>query len=420
MLVERDSVITKNRVLGRLEFFLLLGFLIVLPWLEAPKNLLLYSFLIAWAWRSYVTKSWGHRISWFEWPLLVILFLSLLSNLLTPFDFLLTLSNSIDFYSIALLGLCLYRTAFSREQQKAVFIAVLSGIGIAIFDGFLRGKPFPSLNSVGHVNHVAIYLGTFAVAIVGALTAVRSVIARLGLSVALLVTLYLAVETHSRNVIYAIGLTAVILAVVLVWIGRLRSAVAVVLCLLIAAVSVVSTTPDFWAKQLTHSQGQIRVVDEGRYRIWRGAILIAQEKPLFGWGAGNFSLSHTPLRVEKLLDQRGERYDPRRFLFVSHAHNLTLNWLVERGLLAIIIFYSWALLLTYSLIKTVKSTMRRVDTLPFVAPTFAAFGALTFSVIAGLGNTTWHHEHGLLTMVIASVFTPWGFVKSNFPLPVQG
>ena len=144
-----------------LELIFLSFFLAFLPSLEAPKNIFLGSYLITALYRQsqFPSSKWG---IW-DWVFLSLIASSLLSAL---FPFMAGGSEWKGFKGMLLwviFGWTLYRSEYNEKEKKYLFIfAILMTIPPLIFGlaqyFILHTKDTLQLQSVGHVNHSAIYL----------------------------------------------------------------------------------------------------------------------------------------------------------------------------------------------------------------------------------------------------------------------
>ena len=128
-----------------------------------------------------------------------------------------------------------------------------------------------------------------------------------------------------------------------------------------------------------------------RDQLWRVAGLAFLQQPVFGIGNDRFrTLSKASLCAPPRDCGAAPLY------FTSHAHSLYANTLAERGALGLASLA--ALLACWARAVWRGRDRARVDP-AYAAVWSAALGAFLVAVLAGLLNTTLHHEHGLLSMV---------------------
>ena len=109
--------------------------------------------------------------------------------------------------------------------------------------------------------------------------------------------------------------------------------------------------------------------DESRLLIWRIAIDMIRERPLFGWGLGNYKFQY-PLRIVGLNAQE---------TYVGHPHNLWLMLGCEAGLLVAIALTIWVGVICF---RAVKQLMQApVSDRAIILSYLAAFwGCMAFSL----------------------------------------
>ena len=97
--------------------------------------------------------------------------------------------------------------------------------------------------------------------------------------------------------------------------------------------------------------------------------------------------------------------------YTSHAHNRFVNTLVEGGLLGLLGLLILVVGVGGLLRRNVKYISSRTDTNNAVFWVIGANSLIVVTVI-GLFNTTLHHEHGILAMILIAVSCR-SFTKSN-------
>ena len=140
------------------ELGLLVLFLLMVPIYEAPKNIFLAMYFIYWFARRMRNSCWGESHVFFETAVWSIFGFSLLTTFFSVDFYIKHWSDYLDSFKIGLVGVLTLRTAWNREIISALLISVGAGIILAVLEGVVRGGAFPSLNSVGHINQVGIYL----------------------------------------------------------------------------------------------------------------------------------------------------------------------------------------------------------------------------------------------------------------------
>lgn len=388
----------QNHRLGRYEFLALAGLLFVLPLLEAPKNLLWLTFVLLWLGRAVLTDvgwggSWRHGR---DLPFALLLAAAALSCLLAaPFPQ--NWGEVGDVLRYTLLGWLLARSRMSDKQCLTLLAALLTGTLIAAALGWWQWqisgeKSLFELKSVGHTNHSAIFLTIVALGTFGALVALWSSLSggwRVSLLLAWLGQTWLLVTGESRGALlaYAVGLVVLLIALPpprwrLPLLGFIGLSLAVML----------ASNPYLIVKTTGQLKGDtLPTISSYRVELARTALEAARQHPLNGIGAGNFRLA-TAEQVAAWLGTRNETYNPGRYFHSGHAHNLYFNTLAERGLLggAALLFLALAWL---------RRLMQRPGDSPQTTLIWSVgLAGLVGVFVAGLFNTSLHHEHGLLAM----------------------
>ena len=293
----------------------------------------------------------------------------------------------------------------SRELRWLLGALVLSTVvGLAhgywnLWSGNGRSGTL-QLNSVGHVNHTAIYLAIMLGVCASWLFACwhawprnRRVVA---LAVAALMLVSLVV-TASRAAVGVGFLLVLILA--LAWWPRWRAPLLASLAVIaVASALIAGLGAQVLRKQLDNADAQN--VLSFRDGIWRMGLAAWEKYPWFGVGKDNYGrISHELVRSWRT--EAGKDYDEARYVRFPHAHSLYVNTLAERGAVG---FASLAAVLLASLAALLRYRPRPDD------GNFAWLawgGALSgWIVTAGIGtvNTTLHHEHGLLAALLLGLW----------------
>jgi O-antigen ligase len=382
----------------RVEAGVLLAFAFVLPLFEAPKNLLWLVFVAIWLANRFRGRDFGGR--WDRWDTLIVLWIAsgfaaaAFAGLHDD-----EWRAAADIVRYATVAWLLKRSRYPDRTWTGLALAILAGTVVALAWGYAalpRTHLQLQMNSVGHVNHSAIYL---AIVLGLALAATRAWWSSWGWgrragALALLAAFALSLQwMESRGAIgAAFVMSAALLGVEALRQRRpLRTTVLVVLA---AAAAVLLATPAFIEKNLRFMEaGKFLNVRDG---VWRVGFYAWREYPAFGVGMDNFHRIR-PENVREWNAKHGEPFEPEALLFTSHGHSLYVTALAERGLVGLgmllAVLVAWAAFL-------VRSTPGAGA--PPLHWTYwgGAAAAWIVSVLVGLVNTTLHHEHALLAMLL--------------------
>jgi O-antigen ligase len=190
-----------------------------------------------------------------------------------------------------------------------------------------------------------------------------------------------------------------VLVLALAWWPRWRAPLA---ASAVAVVLVVSLSIGFRAgvvkKEMEYAAtGNVISFRDG---IWRMGIAAWEKYPWFGVGKDNYGLRSQDL-VHTWRTEAGREYDPKKYDQQPHAHSLYVNTLAERGIVG---FAGLAALLLAWLAALLRHRPR-----PEAGDSaWLLWGgaASAWIVTAGVGvvNTTFHHEHGLLSVLLLGLW----------------
>ena len=383
-----------------MELFALFAFAFVLPLLEAPKNLLwlVYSGLwIANRWRARnfgpAPDAWDGLIAvWIASGYFSAAFAGLHhQEWISAFDLL-------RYGSILLF---LKRAGYDEGVLRRLLFFLVSGTLIGLAWGYygLRvtgARSTLGLNSVGHVNHSAIYVAiVFGIALAWVreswLTVTSSRHAA-GLTVCLALAFSLAVMESRAAVGAAFVIVLFVLGARSVRKGKatwpvLVGALAIGAALLAAKPEVVRKN-----SMLLDKSNFLAYRDA----VWRTGLEGLREFPLFGVGMGNYSYVNFE-RIEEWRRARGEPLDRTTLRLQAHAHSLYINTLAERGLAGFAVLMAvlgaWAWTLVRDWPPSGSSPVRWTYW-------SGALAAWLVAVLVGIVNTTLHHEHALLSTML--------------------
>jgi len=397
--------------LGRiLELVILSLFIIAIPNFEAPSNILYGLFLLTWLINRSVNQSENFGGPWraFDSVILIWMLADIFINLASLYH---ThspagLLGGIDLLRYSSVLWMISRSAYSPKQIFIILsIALLGTLGglIPAFHAYISAHydidQF-NLKTLGQRNHTAIYLDlifgvTFSFLLafwkktnlaLKILGLIILIILSLGLlagasraafGAAFSITLFLALIFYSRSKLISFVLTSLII---------------------LASLSTLIFHPMVLQRQESWEHSGT----DPRSCIRHAAILTFEQSPLVGFGSHQYRFAASDAHIQTWSDLKYKNIpDSARpcFGFAPHAHNLYLNTLAEMGLVgfgALILFLiSWLVFL----IKYYPRPKINPDNLAMALWASAACALITDAGI-GLVNTTIHHAHGLLSMII--------------------
>jgi len=390
------------------EFFWLLALVFFLPLFEAPKNICWLGYLLTWLYNRIRKRDWGGP--WDRWDSLIALWIA--SGYVVAAFAGIRGDEWGDATDLLRYGSVLWLAKRSRYRERALLSilgTLIAATLIALAWGYwemywemYRGKTDATLglNSVGHVNHTAIYL---AIVFGVSLSFLVSYMGRVGHAVSLLSSLAAGVlivsvfVTESRAAIGAAAAFAVVFAGVLGARKRTGAVKGTLIALLGMAV-ILAVKPGVLDKTLDKTEQGLAF--SYRDKIWSNGLVEWRQFPLFGVGMGNFG--HASLdQLREWNKPRSWNIQPTPEGLQAHGHSLYLTTLAERGLVGFSILFAvlfaWAVALAKSL--------PRVQDTPLDWTLFgAALAGWLVTVAVGLVNTTLHHEHGILAALLLGLW----------------
>jgi O-antigen ligase len=382
------------------EHAALIALAVVLPLLEGPKNLFWILYVALWLANRARARDFGGP--WDRWDTLIVLWIAsaqaavVFAGLGADWH---AVTDVVRYASVLWL---MKRSRYSERVLVALLVALAAGTLVALGVGYYRilwttQYTHLGLKSVGHVNHSAIYL---AIVLGATLIATRAwwrhaaAPWRIG---ALLCTLIFAVSLFVMQSRAAVGAAIPVAAVLLVAYavrhrhGMRRLAIGAAILVGIGLV----VKPEVVEKNFVQIErsGTLLAFREG---IWHAGLLAWREFPVFGVGVHSWGRISEE-RVKDWAAKRGENVDTGDLVFSSHGHSLYVNTLVERGVLGLAavlaVLVAWAVALFRHIPDAASSPLRW----SYWGGSAAAW---MVAVIVGLVNTTLHHEHALISVLL--------------------
>lgn len=390
--------------LFQFEAFAICAFAFVLPQFEVPKNVLWIAYVLLWLANRWRSRDFGG--SWDGWDSLFAAWIA--SAYLSAMFAGLQNSEWKSAFDVARYGIILWlmrRSRYGEDTLRMVLACLVLGTLAALVSGYSSllfvpspdGQPrYLGLRSVGHVNHSAIYLAiAFAAALAWVRGSWRNETAKhrsLGLAICAAFALSIFVMQSRATVGVALLVGFVLLAVYAFRSGKrlwkvLAGAILIVIALMITKPGVVEKN------SLRMKEANLFAF---RDRIWQTGVEAWRQFPAFGVGMGNFGRISLP-RMEQWSKERGDQFDRSRVLPQAHAHSLFINTAAERGTVGLAVLLAVLAAWIVSLARAVPATG---DSAVRWAYWGGALGAWLVAVLVGLVNTTMHHEHALISVML--------------------
>lgn len=379
----------------------LCAFIVSLPLFEAPKTvflciLLVFGLILIWLNKVKLELDDGFILAFIVSGYVVALFSGVHHE---------EWRGSTGLALIGLLLLTIKKISISDPNRRRISMMVLLSTLIATLHGFwllfvTHKLNALELNSVGHVNHSSIYLvESFAFNLALAMTLKRadSLAFKLFTLCCLVVTAVAVMISDSR----ASAMTLALIAFLISMSFFKKSKWPIVLVFVATAVSL----GYMYASKASIIQKHIDQTATGPYvgprqMVWNSALLIWRQYPIFGIGIRNYSRATKDIQAQ-WLEKEGKHFSDQDYLPISHAHNLYLNTLAERGVFGF--FVLMAMLLRISIL-IYKHRPTEKDNDIYWASWCAALGVLGVVFGNGLFNTTLHSEHGMLAVLLIGLW----------------
>jgi O-antigen ligase len=397
----------------RLEFAALIGLAAVLPLLEGPKNLFWALYVLAWLANRARARDFGGP--WDRWDSVIVGWIGAAFAAVAFAGLGSEWRDTVDVVRYASVLWLMKRSRYSDRVLIALLVALAVGTLAALAVGYYRillteNYRFLGLKSVGHVNHSAIYLAiAFGATLMATRAWWRSTTApwRIG---ALVTTLIFTISLFVMQSRAAVG-AALVVAVVLLLAYTVRHRRGMRRLALAAAIL---TGLGLAAKPEVVEKNYLQIERSGtllafREAIWQAGLLAWRDHPIFGVGVHSWGEIDEQVLEESAL-RRGEPLDLDGLMFSSHGHSLYLNTLVEQGVVGLAAVLAVLVLWAVELARRIPGS-----TAPPLEWSYwgGAAAAWMIAVIVGVVNTTLHHEHALISMLLLGAWlsyarsTPW-------------
>lgn len=392
-----DNASSTVKLTRRIEFWLLIALILFVPLLEAPKNVVWLCYLLLWLFNRVGQRKKGEGWDLWDGLIAIWVFSGFIGGAFAGLHFN-EWREPLDVVRYGLLLWAVKRSGYTQTDLRRLVWMVAASTLIALAFGLwcryvAHTTSALQLNSVGHVNHSAIYLViSFGVALAYTFAYWREMRCGWQIGWSLINLLFVAgiLLSASRAAVGMIPLLSIGLA--LVWCRRSpRPLLAVVIAGMLIGVFAIGTRIEVVIKH--EYNVETNNVLSYRGQIWESAITAWRKYPLFGVGMGNFG-EIDARHVKQWSEELGEPFDSSRYLQIAHAHSLYFNTLAERGLFGATVLAAIMLTWLFGLIH--RMPFAKSDNLTWLLWGGSLSAWLT-TVVIGTVNTTLHHEHGMLS-----------------------
>lgn len=384
-----------------IETALLAALAFFLPLLEAPKNILWLAWVLTWLVNRVRSRDFGAR--WDAWDSLILLWIA--SPYIAAAFAGLHANEWRGSNDVLRYGLVLWlvkRGGYGERDVKLVLSALAVAVLVGLPGAYIRlaDRGWLEMHSVGQVNHTAIYLDIILGMCVAWLLAEWRSLPQWARVVGIVVIAAFGASVIASKSRAAVGVAVILLLVIgLVWRKRSWRPLAVL------GLSIAISLGTAWAARLgvvTKHLHNVEVGDTLAYRdkYWSTGIAAWQRFPLFGVGMENYSKVTVDM-VRRWREEAGRPFDPDLYWRGSHGHSLYLNTLTERGAFGFLVLMA---VLVAWLASLIRGLPRADDPDRKWMLWGGAFSAWFVTVGTGLVNTSLHHEHAILSVMLLGLW----------------
>jgi len=322
------------------KFIFLALMLIMLPSFEAPKNLFAVLFVASWVFIARRDEDWGGK-----WKIIDTIFLLwILADIIVGINAIVvhsqSASGSKDIIKFVLVGWAISRSGFTIHQMVHLCVIATLFTVLPLTYSYLdcNGGTCVELNSVGHVNHTAIYLViVYTISLSLLIFNYKNIsnFLRAMLITVSLILLYVVFDTHSRA---ASGLLVIITIMAMLYsiyyYRNWKAAIISILLVTLASILLIYSSVPVLDK---FKHGTSLVGDSPRQKIRNFSYYVFKIDPVLGIGIGNFdNFGHDDIK-ELVIKDKGV-YDKSVFMPYAHPHNVYLAYLTGGGILLFSVF----------------------------------------------------------------------------------
>lgn len=398
----------KAKKLLSLEFYCLCVLAFSLPLFESLKNLSCLIYLILFTFRVLKYKETLSSPIKGRYILIFILGNIIASIGAAYNDYEVLKLHDVIRYS--LIGWLILNTPLTNKQLYTVCLVLAAATLIASTEAYFlveTGKErFFELKSVGHINHSSIYILLILGATLPALIYMKNTIQWWGCLFFNVSVLYFFLQTNSRATFIGLFLIITILILYTCYFYRKYTPYILLFCLFLF--TLVALNPPNVIKKFINNQKYYSGKVTPREKAWNTSYYAWKKEILFGVGLGNYQSITEEKFNEWYPKEEASSPDRQLLTYLPHAHNRYMNTLAESGAVGLISLIILLSAILYNLIRAIPLIRSSNKNLFFW---LIGLNTLSTVSVVGLFNTTLHHEHGLLTMILIGVC--FNFLHAN-------
>lgn len=397
-----------NRYASVYEFLSLCLLVFSLPIFEGPKNIASLFLLIFFLFFLVKNRLSDYIFSIYDVIVLFIFFIVVLSLVFSPFEKV-NWNALVDPFRYLSIAWVVSHLRFTKKQIIIIFTLLILSTLLGSIEGvyqlkeYYGNKIYFKLDSVGHTNHSFIYLTIITLVVLSVLF-----ISLMNQSIYLLITslsivalfIYLIYTGGSRASAITLFVSMFLLMGLFYNFLSKKKKILLMLCGVLPMIILVtfSQVPDNISR-LIKNPDKLNLVASKRFELANTAIIILNKSPMLGVGAGGFKQINKQVVTDWSNDKN---IDMKNYYFSSHAHSLYFTTLSEKGLLGILALLILLIYWGYMLYKLFPKSIAKKKDMHWLL-WLASFSALLVTSINGIANTTLHHEHAILALVLFSM-----------------
>lgn len=389
------------RSLLRLEFYTLCALAFSLPLLEGPKHLFCLIYLGLFCYRTL-----KYRDTFESSPLgkyiLFFIATSIISSIGATYNGY-DVVKLHDIIRYSLIGWMILHTPLSKRQLYTICAALIASTLIACSEAYYLlhtgQEKYFELRSVGHINHSAIFiLLIMGITLPLLLIQNNRKIVWVCFFILNLIIAYFLLLTNSRATFIGLILIAIILFSIIIF--KNKKLIPIILISSTLLISAIAINPPSVVNKFIGLHKYYSGKTTPREKSWNTSYYAWKKEMLFGVGYGNYRIISSDKMREWYKNSSIDFSNKTHFIYLPHAHNRYINTLAEGGLIGLLgLLTLFTAILHHLLISGKKLYLKNENVF------FWLLGANTLSTVAivGLFNTTLHHEHGLLAMILIGI-----------------